>query len=146
MRLITFAVALLFATPVFAEPGLTITDAYAVTASPKAKSGAGYFTITNTTDTDDRLLSVTTPAAAVAKVHTTSVDANGVMQMRDAEDGLPVPAGGSLTLSRGGDHLMLMGLTGELKDGDLLPVTLTFEKAGQITVDLPLNPVDQPAQ
>jgi hypothetical protein len=59
-----------------------------------------------------------------------------VMRMREVEKGLEIPASGSVTLAPGGYHLMMMGLKGPLKQGSTLPVTLVFEKAGAIDVEL----------
>ena len=65
--------------------------------------------------------------------------ADGVMNMRKVEGGLVIPAGGSASLSPGGFHLMLMGLTAPLKEGQMVPLTLTFEKAGPIEVQLQVD-------
>jgi periplasmic copper chaperone A len=59
---------------------------------------------------------------------------NGVMKMRPLADGLTLPPGKSITLAPGGYHIMLMGLTAPLKSGEKVPVTLTFEKAGEAKV------------
>jgi copper(I)-binding protein len=59
-----------------------------------------------------------------------------VMRMRELEKGLEIPAGGTVTLAPGGFHLMLIGLTAPLKAGTRVPVTLVFEKAGSIDIEL----------
>ena len=64
---------------------------------------------------------------------------NGVMQMRQLADGLPVPAGGSVVLKPGGYHVMLIGLKKPLAAGESIPLTLTFEKAGNISVTVPVR-------
>ena len=64
---------------------------------------------------------------------------NGVMTMRPVENGLSIPAGQSVTLAPGGYHLMLMDLKGPLKKGDKVPVTLAFEKAGEVKVTLDIE-------
>jgi hypothetical protein len=71
-----------------------------------------------------------------------------VMRMREVEKGLEIPAGGSVTLAPGGYHLMMMGLKGPLKQGSTVPVTLVFEKAGTIDVELAVEAMgaSHPAQ
>ena len=79
--------------------------------------------------------------------------ADGIMTMRRVEDGIELPAGGSITLAPGGYHLMFMGLRDVLTEGTALPVTLMFENAGEIEVSLPVlgigasgAPDDRPAR
>ena len=61
------------------------------------------------------------------------------MKMREVEDGIAVPANGMHALKRGGDHVMFMGLDGALPEGETISVTLTFENAGEITLDIPVD-------
>lgn len=138
--------ATLLAAPLWAGDTATITieDAYARAASPVAKSGAIFMTIQNSGTTDDRLVAASTDAAKRAELHTHIENAEGVMRMVEVEDGFPVPAGGSHTLARGGDHVMLMGLTGPLEQGANVTLTLVFEGAGEITVDVPVDNKRQP--
>ena len=93
--------------------------------------GAGYFKLVNK-GAADRLVSATTPAASMVELHSMSMDGN-VMKMRQI-DAIDVPAGQTVELKSGGLHLMLMGLKAPLKDGDRVPLTLKFEKAGSIKV------------
>src|SRR6185312_6384035 len=95
-----------------------------------AAVGAGYMTITNKGASADRLVSASSPAAGKVEVHTMAMN-NGVMTMRPATGGVSVDAGKSVSLSPGGLHLMLMQLKAPLKQGDKVPVTLQFEKAGK---------------
>ena len=101
---------------------------------PGAKVAGGYFTVANHGGTPDRLISVTSNIAAKAEVHEMAVK-DGVMTMRPVEGGLEIPAGGKVELKPGGYHLMLMGLKRPAKQGEAFPATLTFEKAGSITVE-----------
>jgi len=100
-----------------------------------AKVGVGYMTITNKSATADRLVSASSPAAAKVEVHEMSMQDN-VMRMRELSRGLPIDGGKSVSLAPGGYHLMLMGLKAPLKQGDKVPVTLNFEKAGKVDVTL----------
>jgi copper(I)-binding protein len=105
---------------------------------PGAQAGAAYFNLTNTGKTPDRLLGGSAPGVKRVEVHEMSVT-GGVMRMRPLTDGLALPAGGTVALKPGGYHIMLIGLDGPLKAGSALPLTLRFEKAGQVTVTLPIK-------
>jgi copper(I)-binding protein len=95
--------------------------------------------IHNTGAEDDRLIAAASDAAQRVELHTHSEDAQGVMRMREVVEGFAVPAGGTHALERGADHVMFMGMTRTLAEGDVVAVTLTFEKAGAIAVDLPVD-------
>jgi periplasmic copper chaperone A len=102
---------------------------------PSAPTAGGFLTITNTGTAPDRLVAARTPAADQAQVHQMKMEGD-VMRMRELEQGLDVPAGATVTLAPGGYHLMLIGLKAPLKTGTRVPVTLVFEKAGSIDVEL----------
>ena len=112
---------------------LTVTDAWARTSTGMAMAGAAYLTITNGSDQADALLSVTTPAAATPEIHQTTTDASGMTGMHPV-DRVDVAAGKTVKLEPGGYHIMLIGLTGDLKAGTTIELTLKFEKAGEIKV------------
>jgi copper(I)-binding protein len=97
-------------------------------------TGAVYLTVKNDGDTPDKLLAVRAAPADSAALHEMKMDGE-VMKMRPVLD-LTVPAHGSVTLKPGGYHVMLMGLKERLKKGDSFPVTLIFEKAGDITAQV----------
>jgi len=131
--------AVLLATPALAHDyklgALEITHPWARATPPSAPAGGGFVKITNTGTTPDRLISASSPVAELVQVHEMKMDGN-VMRMRALEKGLEIPAGGSVTLAPGGFHLMMMGLKGPLKQGTPVLVTLVFEKAGKIDVEL----------
>ncbi|MDU8909951.1 copper chaperone PCu(A)C [Aestuariicoccus sp. MJ-SS9] len=131
------AAALLIAMPAWAD--IVITDAYARSAMASAKTGAAFMVIENTGDEDDRLIGAASDAAPMVQLHTHIADANGVVKMRHVEDGFVIPAGGTHVLERGADHVMFMGLAGGFAEGPTVTVTLTFEKAGDITIDVPVQ-------
>jgi periplasmic copper chaperone A len=114
---------------------LEIAQPWARATPPSAPAGGGFLTITNTGSTSDRLVSARSPAADLVQVHEMKMDGS-VMRMREVEKGLEIPAGKSVTLAPGGYHLMMMGLKGPLKQGSSVPVTLVFEKAGSVDVQL----------
>ena len=131
------AVALILATPVFAD--IDVVDAYARAASPTAKAGAAFMVIRNTGSEDDRLIAAASDIAARVELHTHKDMGEGVMKMMHVEEGFAVPAGDMHALARGGDHVMFMGLTRPMAQGDTVTVTLTLEKAGEVVVDIPVD-------
>ncbi len=123
---------MLFAVPAIAlaqQSGIQIENAWSRVAMA-GRTGVVYLTITDT-GAPDKLLAVASPIATKADLHESFSD-NGVAKMRDVA-ALPVQAGKPVTLSPGGYHIMLMGLKQPLQQGDTFPVTLNFEKAGQVT-------------
>ncbi|MBS0222424.1 MAG: copper chaperone PCu(A)C [Proteobacteria bacterium] len=114
---------------------LEISQPWARATAPAAPAGGGYLTITNKGTTSDRLMSVRSPAADKVEVHEMKMDGN-IMRMRAVEHGLEIAPGATVKLAPGGFHLMMMGLKGPLKQGTRVPLTLTFEKAGSIDVEL----------
>jgi copper(I)-binding protein len=103
-------------------------------------AGGAFMTIANSGTAADRLTGGSTPVAGEVQVHTVDMT-DGVMRMRQLEDGLEIPAGGSVTLRPGSFHIMLMQLTQPLRQGEAVPVTLTFENAGTVEVELTVQPV-----
>ncbi|WP_439154299.1 copper chaperone PCu(A)C [Yoonia sp.] len=117
---------------------LTLTDGYAHATLPNQPVAGGFVTIANTGDTDDRLVAASSDIANVMQIHTMAMDGD-VMVMRELTDGLPVPAGETVALQPGGLHIMFMQLNGPLVAGETVPVTLTFENAGDVAVMLPIR-------
>lgn len=105
-----------------------------------AKIGAGYLTIENKGTAADRLTAVSGDFAGKIEVHEMAMN-NGVMTMRALDGGLAIEPGKTVTLAPGGYHLMMFDLKNPLKQGDQLPVTLQFEKAGKATVTLDVQGV-----
>lgn len=137
MRLLAIILTLMLAAPAWAD-GIQVIDPYARTARPGAPTGAVYMVLENKGDTADRLLAAESPVAQIVQIHR-HIEEDGVMRMRQLANGIPLAPGDRHELARGGDHVMLMGLTGTLSDGDTIPLTLIFEKAGEITFDVPLD-------
>jgi len=100
-----------------------------------AKSGGGFMTITNKGTTADRLIAARSPASLKVEIHEMKMDGQ-VMRMRELEKGLEIPAGATVMLKPGGYHIMFMELKAPLAKDAKVPVTLVFEKAGSIDVDL----------
>lgn len=142
-RLAIFAAVILSVLPAAAGAqdatigSLAIDHAWSRATPPAAKTGAGYLTIENKGSADDRLTgaAIDPTLADAAELHSMTMD-NGVMRMRPVEGGVVLPAGQTVALAPGGIHIMLMGLKAPLKEGQTLPLALTFEKAGTAMVDL----------
>jgi copper(I)-binding protein len=103
-----------------------------------AKVGAGYLRITNTGSEADRLTGASMPLAPRGEVHEMSMQ-NGVMRMRELAQGLTIAPGTTVELKPGGFHLMFLDMKGPLKEGQTVDVTLTFDKAGSVTVPFPVQ-------
>jgi copper(I)-binding protein len=114
---------------------LVISIAWARATPGGAKIGGGYLTIENKGATADRLIGVSADIAGKVEVHEMAMN-NGVMTMRPLDKGLAIDPGKTVKLAPGGYHLMMFDLKSPLKQGDKLPVTLEFEKAGKVTVSL----------
>ncbi len=117
---------------------LEISAAWAKAMLPRQPAGGGYVTIANKGGEPDRLVAASSPAAGMVEVHTMEV-VNDVMTMRPLEGGLEIPAGGSVELKPGGLHLMFMKVSEPFREGVSVPVTLEFEKAGTVQVNLPVR-------
>ena len=131
------------ALPSFAAD-IMVQDPYARSSAMMATSGAAFMQIMNHGETDDRLIGAASPVAEMVQLHTHKEDENGVMRMLHVEEGFPVAAGETLMLARGGNHVMFMGITEPFEQGDMIPLTLTFEKAGDITLEVPVDLERQP--
>jgi len=119
---------------------LEITRPWARATAPTAPAGGGYLAITNKGTTPDRLVSVSSPAAQTVQVHEMKMEGN-IMRMREVDHGLEIAPGATVKLAPGGFHLMMMGLKGPFKQGTTVPVTLVFEKAGRIDVELDVGSI-----
>lgn len=104
-----------------------------------AKAAGGYMGISNEGKTPDRLIGIETDIAKKAEVHITEVSAEGVASMRHIE-ALEIPAEDTTLLEPGGTHIMLMGLTAPLTEGDMVKATLIFEKAGRVEIEFMVDP------
>ena len=94
----------------------------------------GYMTLENSGDTNDTLIEVRVATIPRVELHLSETDANGVARMIK-QDGIPVPAGETVTLKPGGLHVMFMGLNGDpFELGEEIPATLVFEQAGEVEV------------
>ena len=103
--------------------------------APKGQNGAVYFIMQNDTANDDALIGASTDIASSAEAHMSMQNDQGVMSMA-MQGAVQVPAGESVTFKPGGLHIMLVILKQDLKVGDTFTLTLHFEKAGEIAVQV----------
>jgi copper(I)-binding protein len=146
LRTFTYAafVVALFAAPARAEEvkagDLVISQAWSRATPNGAKIAGGYLTIQNKGAAPDRLIGGSGDIAAKVEVHEMTMN-NGVMTMRPLDKGLTIEPGKTVKLAPGGYHLMMFDLKSQLKQGDKVPVTLEFEKAGKVTLSLDVQGV-----
>src|SRR5271169_3987674 len=135
-------VAVLLAAPVRAEKikagDLVITQAWSRATPGGAKVGGGYLTIENKGSAPDRLIGGSAEVSDKVQVHEMAVN-NGVMTMRPLDQGLVIEPGKTVKLAPGGYHLMLLDLKNPLKQGEKLPITLEFERAGKVSLSLDIQ-------
>ena len=112
---------------------LQLEKPWARATPPGAAVGGGYLVIRNKGAAGDRLVGASSPASARMEMHEMAMEKD-IMRMREVK-GIDVPAKGAAELKPGGFHLMFMELKAPLKAGDKVPVTLKFEKAGEVKAE-----------
>lgn len=98
------------------------------------ETGAIYMRITNNTAADDALIDVAVPGCGAVELHQMTMDGDVMIMGQVEGNRIPIPAGQTVRLERGGLHAMCLGKTGEFTVGQSVPVMLTFEAAGQVEV------------
>lgn len=143
-NLLASALMVAIATPLAASGvrigSLSINGAWSRETAPGQSVGGAFMTISNGGRNDDRLLSGASPVAAEVQLHTMTMD-GGVMRMRQVQGGLEVPAHGMLELKPGALHIMFIGLKHPLRKGERVPLTLSFQRAGRVTVQVVVQPI-----
>jgi copper(I)-binding protein len=142
MRPLLLALLFSISLPAFAQ--IEIENPWSRATAPGAKIAAGYMTIRNKSAAADRLLGGSSPLAAKVETHVTVKDGD-IMRMREVK-GYEVPAQGSFELKPGGAHLMLVDIRQPFREGDRIPLTLRFEKAGEVKTELVVSRSGPPAE
>lgn len=142
--LLTLAVALtLTADPaVKPAPTVTVTEAWVRLPPPGAKNTGAFMLLTNDSKADRKLVSASNPASKVTELHT-HLNEGGVMRMRQVPS-MEVKAGGKTELKPGSLHVMLIDLVGALKEGEQVPLTLTFDDGSWVEVKAMVKKFDPP--
>jgi copper(I)-binding protein len=118
--------------------GVEVSDAWCRATPNGARAGACYATL-RATGRDDRLIGVATTAAETVQVHEMRTE-GGMMRMGELAAGLPLPEDAEVALAPGGTHVMLMGLAGPLVAGERVTLTLDFDQAPDVTMEVPVRP------
>lgn len=137
LRIGTLLLAAAFASPVRAD--ILIDQAWTRATPAGSQIAAAYLHIVNRGPGDDRILSVSSPAAADAMLHM-SLEESGVSKMGHL-DSATIPAGGEIAMKPGGMHVMLMGLSHKLAAGEHFPLVVTFEHAGEVETQVEVRPL-----
>lgn len=125
--------------PTGLPPAVDVRDAWARATPSGASTGAVYLTLTS--PSGDVLTGASSPAAGKVDMHEMRMDGT-IMRMRAVEDGLPLPPGQAVTLQPGGGyHVMLERLTGPLKQGQSIPMRLTFRNAPSVDLQVPVQAI-----
>jgi len=144
IRTLCLIAATLLASPVWAQDyklgSLEISQPWTRATAPTARAGGGFVVITNKGTTPDRLTAARSPVAGVVEIHEMKMDGN-VMRMRELDKGVEIPPGATVELKPGGYHLMFMELKAPFAKDTKVPVTLVFEKAGSIDIELPVQAI-----
>ena len=117
---------------------LDITGGYVRAMLPGQPVGGGYVTIHNGGSSEERLVSVSSPAAAKVELHEMTMKDN-IMRMRELKDGIVIAPGATVVLSPNTLHMMFKQVSMRFRQGGVVPVTLTFEKAGAVSMSLPVE-------
>lgn len=125
-----------------AADSVTVENPFVRAVPPGQPNSAAFMTLVNASDTEHSVKSAASPVAATVELHT-HTNNNGVMEMRQVPQ-IDVPAKGRTELKPGGLHIMLIGLTQDLKAGEKAAITLTFEDGSTTTVDAPIQEVTPP--
>lgn len=114
---------------------ITVDQAWARASAGPAKAGAAFLTIHNRGADDDRVIGAKADVSRKAELHTHIMEGD-LMKMREVEGGIEVPAGKTVAFQPGGLHVMFMGLNAPFKEGEHFPLTLVFERAGEVKTDV----------
>jgi hypothetical protein len=116
-----------------AADNVTVQDPYVRLAPPNAPATGAFMVIKNNGDKDVKVLKADNPASKVTELHT-HLNEGGVMKMRPVP-AIEVKAKGEAVLKPGGLHVMLIDLKAPMKEGDVVPITLTFDDGSSKKVD-----------
>lgn len=142
----TLALTTLLATTVatahdYTQGDIIVDHPWSRPTPPGTPMGVGYMAITNNGDQDVTLKSATTPRAKAVSIHQSMMHGD-MMRMQPLKDGLTIPAGETVEFKPHSYHLMLEKLTAPLKEGERVPLTLSFEGAESMEVELAVEPMD----
>ena len=121
-------------------PEINIENAWGRPSPKVATAGAFYMQIKNDGNEGDKLIAGQSPACGVVELHESYMTEDGAMGMRPVEGGfIEIPAGGEAELKMGGLHIMCIEKLEDFTVGAVLPLTLNFEKSGEMTIDIEIR-------
>ncbi len=134
-RLTVLAAGLLFSAGVLAgaADNVSVQDPYVRLAPPNAAATAAFMVIRNTGDKDVKVVKADNPVSKATELHT-HLNEGGVMKMRPVP-AIEIRAKGEAVLRPGGLHVMMIDLKAPMKEGDSVPITLTFDDGSSKQVD-----------
>jgi copper(I)-binding protein len=138
----TFTILWLFFTgcSAISGPDISIEKAWGRPSPKVATTGAFYMLIKNVGNQQDKLIGGQSPACGVVEIHESYMTEDGAMGMRPVEGGfIEIPAGGEAELKMGGLHIMCIEKLEDFTGGVVLPLTLNFEKSGEMTIDVEIQ-------
>jgi copper(I)-binding protein len=142
-RILALVASLLLSGPALAHDvtvgDLQIIHPHIPQPAASAKAAGGFMAIVNNGSEADRLIGVESDIAAKSEVHESKVDANGIGTMEHV-DAIEIPPGETVNLEHGGYHVMFMGLTAPLSEGEMHKAVLIFERAGRVEVEFQIDP------
>ena len=141
--ILLLAVSLFGGSRAFGAQQPHVMDAWVRLPAVSGRPAAGFFMVHGTA-TADALVGVSSPKAQRIEMHSMK-DENGVMRMR-AEPSFAVPAKGALNFTPGGSHLMIFDLAADVKPGDQIPLTFTFQSGAKVTLNADARPAAAPAK
>ena len=116
-----------------AADNVTVQEPYVRLAPPNAPATGAFMVIKNNGDKDVKVVKASNPASKVTELHN-HINEGGVMKMRPVQ-AIDVKAKGEAVLKPGSLHVMLIDLKGPMKEGDSVPITLTFDDGSSKQVD-----------
>ena len=120
-----------------ADASLTVSDAYVRAVPPGTPTSLAFMTIKNSGNVDRKLVKADSPVAKTVELHN-HTNENGVMKMRQVKE-IEIKAKGQAELKSGSYHVMLIDLKQTLKEGDTVPVTLTFDDGSTQKIEAPVK-------
>lgn len=126
----------------FSQGDVTVTHPWSRPTPPGVNVGVGYMAISNNGDSSIKLVDLTSPKAENVTIHQSRMN-EGMMSMRPLPDGLIIPAGETVLLEPHGYHLMLEGLEGAIARDERIPMTLDFDNAESMEIELRTMPMDE---
>ncbi len=139
--LTVLTLAMISGSPAFAAgsaaDNVSVTDPYVRLMPPGQNVTAAFMVFKNADDKDHKVVKADNPISQVTELHT-HVNEDGMMKMRQLKD-IEIKAGGAATLQPGSLHLMLINLKQTPKEGDNVPITVTFEDGSSKKFDAPVR-------